>query len=151
MKKGHTMPNQNNIIKKVWGIRERLLETSTVVVDRLTLEPNSFCSWHYHEFKYNMFIILEGELCIELDAKKPKCLIKDEQYIVEPKIKHRFVTLNSSAKIMEVMYTKPVLEDDIIRSIQGGKIINNQYITEDELNKDDFEKGLNGMKESDYD
>ena len=36
---------------------------------------------------------------------------------------------------MEVMYTNPVLEDDIIREKQGGLIINNDYITEDELKK----------------
>jgi len=126
---------KKNILKKVWGIRERLLETSTVVVDRLTLESNSFCSWHYHEFKYNMFIVLEGELCLELEGEERKWLIKDESYIVEPKIKHRFITEEVPAKIMEVMYTKPVLEDDIIRSIQGGKIIDNIYITEDELKK----------------
>jgi hypothetical protein len=62
-------------------------------------------------------------------------MIKDEHYIVDPKIKHRFITEEVPAKIMEVMYTKPVLEDDIIRSIQGGKIIDNVYITEDELKK----------------
>jgi quercetin dioxygenase-like cupin family protein len=124
-----------NKLEKIWGFRERLLETTTVVVDRLTLEKNSFCSWHYHEFKYNMFIVLEGELCLELEGEERKWMIKDEHYIVDPKIKHRFITEEVPAKIMEVMYTKPVLEDDIIRSIQGGKIIDNVYITEDELKK----------------
>lgn len=128
--------HKNNILKKIWGIRERLLETSTVVVDRLTLEPNSFCSWHYHEFKYNMFIVLEGELEIELE-NKIICLNKNGNYIVEPKIKHRFITKECPANIMEIMYTKPVLEDDIIRSIQGGKIINDIYVTEDDLKKKD--------------
>ena len=127
--------HKNNILKKIWGIRERLLETSTVVVDRLTLEADSFCSWHYHEFKYNMFIVLEGEIFIEFDDGI-LLLGKECSHIVEPKIKHRFVA-RKPAKIMEVMYTKPVLEDDIIRSIQGGKIIDNVYITEDDLKKKD--------------
>lgn len=145
------MPNQNNIIKKVWGTRERLLETSTVVVDRLTLDSNSFCSWHYHEFKYNMFIILEGEIFIEFEDNAIK-LKQNNSYIVEPKCKHRFITEEIPAKIMEIMYTKPVLEDDIIRESQGGKIIDKEYITEDELHqRDSFEKGLNGMREEDYD
>ena len=122
---------KKNILKKVWGIRERLLETSTVVVDRLTLEANSFCSWHYHEFKYNTFIVLEGELCIELDVDKKLWMTKDEHYIIEPKIKHRFITEEVPAKIMEIMYTKPVLEDDIIRIVQGGKIMMGRYISED--------------------
>ena len=117
--------------KKIWGTKERLLETSTVVVDRLTLEANSFCSWHYHEFKYNMFIVLEGNLWIDLADGLVK-LEKGEQYIADPKLQHRFIT-SGPAKIIEIMYTKPVLEDDIIRSKQGGKIYGGQYLTEEEL------------------
>ena len=134
---------------KVWGKKQRLLETSTVVVDMLFLDKDSFCSWHYHDFKYNMFIVLEGEVSIELE-NDIKLIKKDESYIIDPKIKHRFLT-RCKAKAIEVMYTKPVLEDDIIRSKQGGKIINDKYISEDELKQQDEEKGFNGMREKDYD
>lgn len=127
------------MIDKIWGKKKRLLETSTVVVDMLFLDKDSFCSWHYHDFKYNMFIVLEGEVSIELENRIID-LSKDGNYIVEPKIKHRFIS-HSNAKAIEVMYTKPVLEDDIIRSKQGGKIIDNKYISEDDL-KDMFGRGF---------
>jgi quercetin dioxygenase-like cupin family protein len=135
-----------NKLEKIWGFRERLLETTTVVVDRLTLDNNSFCSWHYHEFKYNMFIVLDGVIYLELENKDTIVIVKDGQYIVEPKIQHRFVTKNFPAIIMEVMYTKPVLEDDIIRLIQGGKIVNDKYIVENDLDA----RGFNGIKEEEY-
>lgn len=131
--------------KKIWGKKERLLETATVVVDRLYLDENSFCSWHYHDFKYNMFIVLSGEVAIEIE-NDTVIVRKDEQYIVHPKIKHRFIA-RTNATAIEVMYTKPVLEDDIIRDKQGGKIVNGRFVTEDELDNN----GFNGMKESDYD
>ena len=126
------MHNKNKIIK-VWGFKYRLLETATTVVDVLTLKKGGFCSWHYHDFKYNLFIVLEGKVIIETDDYT-KVLIKGEYYAVAPKIKHQFIA-KSKAKLMEVMYTNPVLEDDIIRERQGGLIIDDEYITEDELKK----------------
>ena len=130
------MHNQNKILK-VWGYKYRLLETATTVVDVLTLKKGGFCSWHYHEFKYNMFIVLEGKVNIVRDTKKGVktiTLLKGEYYAVNPKIQHQFVSKQKS-KMMEVMYTNPVLEDDIIRLRQGGLIIDNEYITEDEIKR----------------
>ena len=130
------MHNQNKIVK-VWGFKYRLLETATTVVDVLTLKKGGFCSWHYHDFKYNLFIVLEGKVNIVRETKKgikTKTLLKGEYYAVAPKIQHQFVSKEKS-KIMEVMYTNPVLEDDIIRLKQGGLIIDDEYITEDELKK----------------
>jgi len=151
--------------KKIWGSKIRLLETPTVVVDLLALDKNSFCSWHYHEFKYNMFFVLEGIVEINLQHKS-KTIDRYKYYIVEPKIKHQFIT-KGKATMLEIMYTKSVLEQDIIREIQGGKIINGKHITEDKLNKKDiyqlpemdyndhneerdFGRGFNGMREKDY-
>ena len=126
---------KKNLIYKVWGYKERLLETATTVVDILTLKKGGFCSWHYHDFKYNLFVVLEGKIQIEED-NYTKLLCKGEYYAVSPKLNHRFVA-KEKAKIMEVMYTNPVLEKDIIRLRQGGLIINNEYLTEDEIKKKD--------------
>lgn len=126
---------KKTLIYKVWGFKERLLETATTVVDILTLKKGSFCSWHYHDFKYNLFVVLEGKILIETDDYT-KVLLKGEYYAVPPKLNHRFVA-NVEAKIMEVMYTNPVLEDDIIRLKQGGLIINGKELTEDEIKKKD--------------
>ena len=126
---------KNKLIYKVWGFKIRMLETATTVVDLLTLKKGGFCSWHYHDFKYNLFIVLEGKVLIETEDYT-KVLVKNDYYAVSPKIKHRFIA-KSKAKLMEVMYTNPVLEDDIIRLHQGGLIIDDVYITEDDLNKKD--------------
>ena len=127
--------HKSNLIYKVWGFKIRMLETATTVVDLLTLKKGGFCSWHYHDFKYNLFIVLEGKVLIETEDYT-KVLAKNDYYAVSPKIKHRFIT-KSKAKLIEVMYTNPVLEDDIIRLHQGGLIIDDVYITEDDLKKKD--------------
>jgi quercetin dioxygenase-like cupin family protein len=101
----------------------------------LALKKGGFCSWHYHDFKYNLFIVLEGKVLIETEDYT-KVLLNNDYYAVEPKMKHRFIA-KSKAKLIEVMYTNPVLEDDIIRLKQGGLIINNDYITEDEIKQKD--------------
>lgn len=131
--------------KKIWGKKERLVETASTVVDLLTLESDSFCSWHYHDFKYNMFFVLEGIVEIKMEDRSETLGVYDS-FVVEPKIKHQFIA-RSDARILEIMFTKPVLEQDIIRLMQGGKIINGKAYTEDQLN----ERGFNGNKESDYD
>lgn len=130
--------------KKIWGKKERLIETASTVVDLLTLEKDSFCSWHYHDFKYNMFFVLEGIVEIKMETDL-KMLDAHSFFVVEPKIKHQFIA-RSDAKLLEIMFTKPVLEQDIIRLVQGGKIVNGQAYTEDELD----ERGFNGMTEKDY-
>jgi len=126
---------KNNLIYKIWGFKIRMLETATTVVDLLALKKGGFCSWHYHDFKYNLFIVLEGKVLIETEDYT-KVLLKNDYYAVAPKIKHRFIA-KSKSKLMEVMYTNSVLEDDIIRLKQGGLIINNDYITEDEIKQKD--------------
>ena len=131
--------------KKIWGKKERLIETASTVVDLLTLESDSFCSWHYHDFKYNMFFVLEGIVEIRME-KESKILDAHSFFVVEPKIKHQFIA-RSDAKMLEIMFTKPVLEQDIIRFVQGGKFINGIAYTEDELD----ERGFNGTTEKDYD
>ena len=120
---------------KIWGTKVRLVETPTLVVDLLTLEEDSFCSWHYHDFKYNMFFVLEGIVEIKLETHS-ETLGTYDYYSVEPKIRHQFI-VKSNAKMLEIMYTKPVMEKDIIREIQGGKIINGKFVTEDEIKERD--------------
>lgn len=142
------MGKKNKMENKIWGSKIRLIETSTVVVDLLTLEENSFCSWHYHDFKYNMFFVLEGTIDIKLE-NRIETLNMHDYYIVEPKMRHQFIARTNS-KMLEIMYTKPVLEQDIIREIQGGKIINGKFVTEDEIIRKNLEKGIDKPKEKDY-
>ena len=118
--------------KKIWGNKIRLVETPTVVVDLLTIKPNSFCSFHHHDYKYNMFFILEGIVTIQQEKDSYIVLRQYDNFVVEPKTKHQFIA-TTKAKMLEIMYTKPVLEEDIIRICQGGKIIKGRFVTENEI------------------
>jgi dTDP-4-dehydrorhamnose 3,5-epimerase-like enzyme len=131
---------------KVWGKKDTIFKENNVAVDILYLKKNTFCSWHYHSTKYNKFVVQSGRIRIEIiDPSMPKGygveLDKDSGYdyvIVNPKKEHRFVVLEDSV-VIEIMYTdkdNPLYDDDIVRSKQGGKIVDGKEIRECDLGGD---------------
>jgi len=122
-------------IHKVWGERRRILLTDTCEIDLLYTKKNSFCSTHNHVYKINKFIVIKGRVRIETDYGKT-ILKKNENFTVEPPLKHRFVNLTDSI-IIELAYVNEgkISPGDIIRYSQGGKIINGKEITLEEINK----------------
>ena len=55
-------------IFKIWGTRERILETKTFVIDRLILKANTQSSWHYHSDKKNFFYVVSG--CVRIREER---------------------------------------------------------------------------------
>jgi len=51
--------------KKVWGYKFTLFTWKNGQIDLLLLKSNSFCSWHYHIFKINVFLTIFGIVFIE--------------------------------------------------------------------------------------
>jgi dTDP-4-dehydrorhamnose 3,5-epimerase-like enzyme len=128
---------------KVWGKKDTIFRENNVAVDILYLKKNTFCSWHYHNTKYNKFVVLSGKIRIEFKDSKMTGdygieldKISGFDYaIVNPEKEHRFVVLEDSV-VIEIMYTdkdKPLYDDDIVRSKQGGKIIDGKEIRECDL------------------
>ena len=125
-------------IHKIWGTRRRILLTDKTEIDLLYLKANTFCSSHNHKFKINKFYVVSGKIKIETEFGN-KILTKNESWEVHPPLKHRFIALEESVMI-ELAYTidKKIDPKDINRIIQGGRIIEGQYISIPELR----EKGL---------
>jgi len=124
---------------KVWGKKDTIFRGNNVVIDILYLKKDTFCSWHYHNTKYNKFIVLSGKVRIEFLDKLEMAVLENgsnsDYLFVNPLKKHRFVVLEDSV-VIEIMYTtnnQQLCEDDIVRSKQGGKIINGQEIRECDL------------------
>lgn len=120
---------------KIWGEKYRLFENDQIEVDILILNPNSFCSIHKHQKKYNRFILLNGEVQIVTEYGIIN-LNYLESYEVIPGIKHEFRSKEASS-LLEIAYVKEgkIDPNDIIRFIQGGFKVNNELLTESELRK----------------
>lgn len=129
-------------IKKIWGIRQRILESKQVIIDLLHLEKNSACSEHTHATKINRFILFKGDVRIKTDLGIHKLKIF-EPFDVEPPLKHQFIVKKKSV-MLEIAFVKngELIDNDIIRFTQGGKFIKNIFYTHTQLNQRNENKTL---------
>jgi mannose-6-phosphate isomerase-like protein (cupin superfamily) len=85
---------------KIWGKTEVLLRTPMIEIHRLTINPNSRCSLHKHQFKWNAFYVATGFLMIEthkLDYEliDVTTLYPGDLMTVKPNEFHRFAPVIS--------------------------------------------------------
>jgi len=109
---------------KIWGERWLVREDSTHATSYLKLEKNSICSWHKHENKYNLFVVLSGFLTLyieELETIKEINLYSGEEFTIKPGQWHSFKTSIVDARVIEEMYVL-YEESDIIRKKVGSKL-----------------------------
>ena len=111
---------------KVWGTTETLLVTPMIEVHRIKINPQSYCSLHKHEFKWNMFYVVKGMLCIEVqknnyDLTDITELYQGQYTSVKPNEYHKFFTRDESVEALEVYYLNPITEDIIRKTVGGAK------------------------------
>lgn len=111
-------------VGKVWGITECILQSPFVEVHRLYIEPNHQCSLHVHQRKWNAFLVLSGELFI--DVVKNDYALTDVTQLgvgeitsVRPGEYHRFRTGDKPCDLVEFYYPDGMSED-IVRKDHGG-------------------------------
>jgi len=120
-------------INKIWGTRRRIQLDSHNEIDLLHIKKNYFCSTHTHDKKINKFIVVEGAVRIETEYGS-QVLRKNDSWVVEPPLKHRFIALTDSTMI-EIAYTKDTVidPDDINRESIGGCVYLGKEYTLDQL------------------
>jgi len=124
-----------NNVRKIWGIKHRILETDKTEIDLLYLEKDSACSVHSHERKINRFLLISGNVLIKTDLGE-KQLIINEPFDVEPPLTHQFVIKEKSVMIELAFVKKGKIDSrDIQRSVQGGKFVKGKFYTLDQLKK----------------
>lgn len=109
---------------KIWGERWILRRDSTHEISYLNVRQSYRCSWHRHQQKYNLFVVLEGIVRIiveELGEIREITLQEGESFTTKPGQWHEFVGLGVENKMIEEMYVK-YDESDIERKILGGKV-----------------------------
>lgn len=130
-------------IFKIWGIRKRLLLTSTVEIDLINIKKDSFCSTHFHHNKINKFVVLYGKVRIESEYGS-LILTSGEEFEIRPPLVHRFYGVERFNEMIELAYVEKdkIQPNDIKRISQGGRIVNGKEMTLDELKK----RGLLDLK-----
>lgn len=111
---------------KVWGQTEELLVTPLIEMHRIHINPGMVCSMHKHEYKWNLFYVIEGELAIDVeksnyDLTDTTILKAGEWTSVRPNEYHRFRSLDVPVVALEVYYLEP-LTADIVRKNVGGTV-----------------------------
>jgi len=104
---------------KVWGERWLLRKDSTHAVSYLKLRKNTRCSWHSHQQKYNLFVVLHGKVGIRTEFGEV-ILTEGQEFTVEPGIRHEFRVYEDSS-MLEEMYVK-YDESDINREKLGSEL-----------------------------
>jgi len=128
-----------DITRKIWGKKHRLLENDLCEIDLLTLEKNTACSQHYHLKKINRFILLKGDVRIKTDLGEHKLKI-EEPFDIQPNLQHQFIAKRNSI-LLEIAFVNEGKIDinDIKRLVQGGKFIKGKFYTLEQLREKNWE------------
>lgn len=102
---------------KVWGERWIIRRDSTHECSFLRLKAGTRCSWHCHQSKYNLFVVLRGSVGIETQYGEVK-LGHGEHFSVKPGEWHEFRAYEDSEMIEEMFVAYD--EGDIRRERVGG-------------------------------
>jgi len=109
---------------KVWGETTILLKTPFIEIHKLSIKPDAFCSLHKHEFKWNAFYVISGQLFIETHKNDYDLVDTTELNIggftsVKAGEFHKFYTKDKYCEALEIYYPE-ALSDDIVRKNVGG-------------------------------
>lgn len=102
---------------KVWGERWRIRADSTHETSYLKVKANHRCSWHKHQEKYNLFVVVRGHIAI-VTGEGEILLGPGESAQVRPGVNHEFRAIEDSEMIEEMFVAYD--EQDIERFRPGG-------------------------------
>ena len=107
---------------KLWGETESLDSSNTSQLCRIRIDLGGYCSWHLHEHKWNMFVVVSGKIMVfsnSEDSINYKTLLPNDSYSVSPNVKHKFLALEETTAY-EFYWGDKVSCDDIVRFSDGG-------------------------------
>lgn len=104
---------------KIWGERWLIRADSTHSTNLLMLKLGFRCSWHSHQTKWNLFVVLKGRVGIKtVDGET--VLGPGEEFTVAPGEMHEFRVYENSMMIEE-MYVE-YDDEDIDREVKGSSL-----------------------------
>lgn len=118
-------------MSKIWGERWLIRKDSTHASSVLFLNPGMECSWHRHQAKHNLFVVLEGKVGVvtgdeERGTTTETILTPGQSFTTVPGEWHKFRVYEKSVMVEE-MYVQ-YEEGDIERRSVGGEFdMNGRY------------------------
>jgi quercetin dioxygenase-like cupin family protein len=110
---------------KAWGYTKHLFNKNNVEVHDILVQKGGYCSKHYHQSKFNQFIVKRGALKIEISNVYAQysdvssvVLRTGQSYTVKPGIVHSFEALEDT-EALEIYWVE-IDQEDIVRHSQGG-------------------------------
>lgn len=118
---------ETKITKKLWGESTQLYRDDRSGFHYIEIEPYGFSSVHKHENLANAFYVVEGKIQVglfdeeNLDDCIEMILLEGGQGYTVPKGQwHKFFNLELKSKVLEIYWTDPQKENDIVRYDEGG-------------------------------
>lgn len=110
---------------KVWGYTCPLFFKNNVELHFIKVKKGGYCSKHLHKYKYNQFIVFEGQLKVTIWKQYGIEILqdvtfvgKDQICIVPPGEFHKFEALEDTTALE--VYWVDLNQNDIVREDQGG-------------------------------
>lgn len=113
----YIVPLQVNVLERPWGLEEILAEGLSVCSVRyITIKPREAPSWHYHERRDELFVILEGEAELLVGKDKSDIVVGGPgQFIFVPRhVPHRISTMETGVRLLEIDFGERD-QGDIVR------------------------------------
>jgi mannose-6-phosphate isomerase-like protein (cupin superfamily) len=110
---------------KIWGETVEIVRNSSLELHRIEVHPDTHCSKHCHQYKWNGFYVEKGSIGIRVwkndyDLVDETILYEGDYTEVKPGDYHQFfATSNEMAVIFEVYFAN-FQHDDIVRESVGG-------------------------------
>lgn len=110
---------------KTWGTTQCIFKTDTVEIWHINIKKGGYCSEHFHDYKWNRFFILHGNIKVKIFRDESEDELIDETILgpgqatdVHPKLWHVFEALEDT-EALEV-YWVSLDPGDIQRRTHGG-------------------------------
>lgn len=104
--------------KKEWGVTREVVSNESCEMFHATTVAGGYSSAHLHEFKYNLFYVMSGEVHVTC-PRETRVIKPGEKIVMPPGVMHAFFTPVASDMI-ELYWSPHVHGGDIIRQDTGG-------------------------------
>lgn len=118
-----SQPSIGSFQSKVWGHTQLAFGVPGMEAHVISVKRGGYCSRHRHEWKWNRFLVLEGELIVRLYTEHDKA---DETLVgpgqvsdVPPRTWHQFEA-KTDVLAVEFYWLPSVDPEDIERQDHGG-------------------------------
>lgn len=103
----------NKIVQKPWGDEYLIFENKQVAMWYLNIKKDKMTSFHCHPKKKTGFLLLEGQIEINLGFYEKINLKAPNKLMIRPGLFHKTKAIKGNAKVIEI--ENPVDKGDLVR------------------------------------